>query len=334
MSKKAVTSGEEETTELETDATASESATTDETKVEESVVDGDEPEEGAETNAGTDDGDDSAGDAGDTGAGETEGEKAEDDDAEEEEVEDEVLVSIGEEAPPPVEQTRAPAWVRELRKSNREIARENRELKARLDAQQRTETKPPVTLGAKPKLEEHDYDTDKFETALSDWYERKRAADLEAEKAQAQVKAQEDAWKATLEGYGKAKAALKVRDFEDAEAAAQQFLDVTQQGILVQGAENPALVIYALGKNPKKLKELSSIKDPVKYAFAVAKLEKELKVTKRKAAPPPERVVTGTGPASGSIDSTLERLRADAAKTGDFSKVHKYKQDKKSAAKK
>ncbi len=340
MSKKAVTSGEEKTTGLDADANAaSDPATPDERDdAEDSAADGDEPEEqeGAETNSGADadDGDDSAGDAGDTGAGETEGEKAEDDDAEEEEVEDEVLVSIGEEAPPPVEQTRAPAWVRELRKSNREIARENRELKARLDAQQRTETKPPVTLGAKPKLEEHDYDTDKFETALSDWYERKRAADLEAEKAQAQVKAQEDAWKATLEGYGKAKAELKVRDFEDAEAAAQHFLDVTQQGILVQGAENPALVIYALGKNPKKLKELSSIKDPVKYAFAVAKLEKELKVTKRKAAPPPERVVTGTGPASGSIDSTLERLRADAAKTGDFSKVHKYKQDKKSAAKK
>jgi hypothetical protein len=56
---------------------------------------------------------------------------------------------------------------------------------------------------------------------------------------------------------------------------------------MLQGADNPALVVYALGKNPKKAKELSEIKDPVKFAFAVAKLEKELKVTNRRAAPHP-----------------------------------------------
>jgi hypothetical protein len=119
-----------------------------------------------------------------------------------------------------------------------------------------------------------------------------------------------------------------VRDFEDAEATAQELFDVTQQGIVVQGADNPALVIYALGKNPKKAQEIASIKDPVKFAFAVAKLEKELKVTNRKAAPPPERTIQGTGRVSGSVDSTLERLRAEALKTGDMTKVVAYKRQK------
>jgi hypothetical protein len=53
-----------------------------------------------------------------------------------------------------------------------------------------------------------------------------------------------------------------------------------------------------------------------------------LKVTNRKAAPPPEKTVQGTGRVTGSVDSTLDRLRADAEKSGDYSKVFAYKQQK------
>lgn len=245
---------------------------------------------------------------------------------------EEVIVSIGEEAPPPEEQTHAPEWVRELRKTNRELQRQNRELQGKLQSTAQTETKP-VVLGKKPSLEEHDYDADKFEAALADWFERKRQADEAAAKQEAEVMNQQKAWQAKLDGYGKAKAELRVKDFEDAEAVAQELFNITQQGVVLQGADNPALVIYALGKNPKKAKELSDIKDPVKFAFAVAKLEKELKVTNRKAAPPPERIVSGTGRVSGAVDSTLERLREEAARTGNMTKVIQYKRQKQAASK-
>lgn len=246
---------------------------------------------------------------------------------------DEVIVSIGEEAPPPEEQTHAPEWVRELRKTNRELQRQNRELQGKLQSTAQTETKP-VVLGKKPSLEDHDYDADKFEAALADWFERKRQADEAAAKQEAEVMNQQKAWQAKLDGYGKAKAELRVKDFEDAEAVAQELFNITQQGVVLQGADNPALVIYALGKNPKKAKELSDIKDPVKFAFAVAKLEKELKVTNRKAAPPPERIVSGTGRVSGAVDSTLERLREEAARTGNLTKVIQYKAQKRAASSK
>jgi hypothetical protein len=150
--------------------------------------------------------------------------------------------------------------------------------------------------------------------------------ELEA-KRQAEVMNQQREWQSKLDTYGKAKNSLKVPDYDEAEEAVQQSLDVTQQGIIVQGADNPALVVYALGKNPRKAQELSDIKDPVKFAFAVAKLEKELKVTK-KAAPPPETTVKGTARVSGSVDSTLDRLREKAAKTGDYTEVIRYKQSK------
>ncbi|CAK0739417.1 hypothetical protein CCP3SC1AL1_1030004 [Gammaproteobacteria bacterium] len=261
------------------------------------------------------------------------GDQGEDQSTEDNEGEpDEVIVSIGEEAPPPEEQTHAPEWVRELRKTNRELQRQNRELQGKLQSTAQTETKP-VVLGKKPSLEEHDYDADKFEAALADWFERKRQADESNAKQEAEVMTQQKAWQAKLDGYGKAKAELRVKDFEDAEAVAQELFNITQQGVVLQGADNPALVIYALGKNPKKAKELSDIKDPVKFAFAVAKLEKELKVTNRRAAPPPERIVSGTGRVSGAVDSTLERLREEAARTGNMTKVIQYKQQKRAASK-
>ena len=241
---------------------------------------------------------------------------------------DEVVVSIGEEAPPPEEHQQAPEWVRELRKQHRELQRKNRELEEQLQA--KTETKP-VKLGAKPTLEDYDYDAGKYEAALTDWFEQKRLADAEAEESRKAEEAQKQAWQEKLDRYGKEKSELKVRDYEDAESVAQELFSVTQQGIVLQGADSPALVIYALGKNPKKAKEIADITDPVKFAFAVAKLEKDLKVSTRKPVPPPERKVSGTAPVSGSVDSTLEKLRSEAEKTGDYTKVIQYKRQKKEA---
>jgi hypothetical protein len=244
------------------------------------------------------------------------------------EVEEEVIVSIGEEEPQQQEEpAHAPEWVRELRKTNRELQRQNRELQGRLQATP-SEIKP-VVIGNKPKLEDHDYDAEKYEEALSNWFERKRKNDDVNAKQDAEVQNQNRAWQSKLDSYTKAKAELRVKDYEDAEAVAQELFSVTQQGVMLQGADNPALVIYALGRNPKKAKELAEIKDPVKFAFAVAKLEKDMKVTNRKQAPAPERVVTGTGRSSGAVDSQLERLREEAARTGNMTKVIAYKRQKK-----
>ncbi|MCA2929273.1 MAG: hypothetical protein IM336_01690 [Microcystis sp. M018S1] len=240
---------------------------------------------------------------------------------------DEVVVSIGEESPPQEEKEPAPEWVRELRKSYRELQREKRELEARLTTSQKAEEKP-LSLGAKPTLEQFDYDAEQFEGALEQWYENKRKVQEQdnAKKAE-QQKAEQD-WQNTLKNYGSLKSQLKVKDYDDAEHVVLESLNETKQGIILHGAKNPALVVYALGKNPQKVKELASIDDPVKFAIAIGGLEKELKVTSRKTAspPPPESKVRGSAPISGAVDSTLERLREEAARSGDHSKVFAYKQ--------
>ena len=249
------------------------------------------------------------------------------------EEEEDVVVSINGEAPDPEteDDDRAPGWVRDLRKEYRNEKRRAKELEQKIERLERGAAPSSQPLGSKPTLEGADYDTERYETELASWYEKKRTHDDQQNVVQSQQKAVQKEWETKLESYHSSKAELKVKDYDFAEDVVQDNLSVMQQGMIVQGADNPALVVYALGKNPKKAKELASITDPVKFAFAVAKLETNLKVTTRKASSRPEKKISGTGRPSGSVDNTLERLRTEAEKTGDYSKVFQYKKQKKSA---
>ena len=242
-----------------------------------------------------------------------------------EEETDEIEVHIEGESPPPEEDEQvAPQWVRDVRKTNREQAKKIRELEAQLNTKPQPQA---VVVGAKPTLAACDYDEDRFDAELTQWHERKRTADAEEQRKRDEATNAQKAWQTKLDDYSKQKSTLKVRDFEDAEAQAQEVLSVTQQGIILSGADAPAMLVYALGKNPKKAKELASISDPVKFAVAIGKLETQLKATPRKAAPLPESAVKGSGRAVNN--QTLERLEAEAMKSGDRSKVIAYKKQMK-----
>lgn len=243
--------------------------------------------------------------------------------------ETELVVSIGNEEPTPEpEPQQAPEWVKELRKQNREQQKRIRELERSMQApaaQGETNTAPPK----KPTLADVDYDTGAYEAKLDGWYKAKAEYDRQANERQRAQEAVKGAWEAKISGYNTAKAELKARDFDDAEAVIADTLSVTQQGIILDGAEKPALLIYALGKNPKKAAELAAITNPVAFAAAIGRLEASLKVTQRKPSAQPEQLVSGNAPKSGSVDNTLERLREEAAKTGDLSKVMAYKRQQK-----
>lgn len=250
--------------------------------------------------------------------------EAEDEQGEsEEQSEEDLQVQIGDEEPPPQEQEEAPQWVKDLRKQQRELIKENRELKRNLQTGQPAQQKP--ALPERPKLADFDYDEDKHQAALDGWYAKK----LEIDQFEAtQRRAAEDAQRQVDEvrkAYQTKASSLKVPDYKAAEEEVIATLSEAQQGLILGGADNPPLLVYALGKNPKRLSELAAIKDPVKFAFAAAKLEKDLKVSNRKNdKPAPETTVKSSGPVV-SGNATLERLRAEAQKTGDMSKVMAYK---------
>lgn len=254
-------------------------------------------------------------------------------DGEEPEADDddsEIVVSLDGEAPSPeeVEQREsAPEWVKDLRKRQRELERENRELKAKVSAASGAENAPPVLM-KKPKLDDDgiDYDTEKYEAELEKWHEKKREVEAFEREREKESESHKKSWDAKLSSYNDAKGKIKVSDFDDAEEEVLGNLSNTQQGIIISACDNPAMVVYALGKNPNRLKEISSIKDPIQFAVTISKLENSMKVTKKSSSVAPEKTVSGsTGRPVGTADKNLDRLRAEAEKTGDYTKVTQYK---------
>lgn len=277
---------------------------------------------------------------------ETQADEAHDDEAEEgqdegaeadeggESGDGEVVVQIGEEeAPTSEEQQPAPEWVKDLRKRQRELAKENADLKARLSAGN-TPAKGKPELPPKPKLADFDYDEEKYDQARDEWDRKKRAVDAWEADQEAQAKQAQEAVRKVHENYATSKKALKVSDFQDAEDEVLSVFSEVQQNIVLQGAKNPAAMVYALGRTPAKLKELASKKDPLEFAWAAAQLEKEIKVSKRTSTKPaPDTPLRGTSAAQGSSKAQLERLEAEAARTGDRTKVVAYKRQMKQAGK-
>lgn len=237
----------------------------------------------------------------------------------------EVVVTIGEESPPPEDsENRAPDWVRDLRKSHREAQRKLAEAEAEL--QRLKGGNAPQDVGQKPTLAGCDYDDERFERELLAWNDRKAKAEQAQQAAARQQQEAQQQWQNTLNRYGKAKAELRVRDFDVAEMAVEQDLDRTQMGVILHSAKAPELVVYALGKSDAKRKEIAAIRDPLLFARAIWELESQVKVTQRTpAAPPPERVVKSTVAGAAAVDNTLERLREEALKSGDITKLNAYK---------
>lgn len=241
---------------------------------------------------------------------------------------DEVLVTIGE---PPSESTddslqHETEALRNLRKAHRDQTTRIRELERQVKAGGSKGAE--VELGPKPRMADPgiDFDEETFEKRLDEWKQRKQLQDDRQRQTQDAQKQADVAWQERQAAYGTQKGALKVKDFEDAEGNAFEALTEVQRAVILHGAENAAHVVYALGKNPAELKRIAAITEPVKFAFAIAKLEDKVKVTPKKTAPPPERVVKGSAKVSaGSVDKRLEALRAEAQRTGDLGPVMAYK---------
>lgn len=254
----------------------------------------------------------------------TEQVESEEQEAETQEAHDdgEVEITLGDAAAPAAEEeAQAPEWVRELRRENRDL---KRQLRANTGTQQADADAP--TVGERPKLADYDYDEDKHAEALDKWIaDRKKVDDYQAEK-QREQEAAETERKQVHTAYQDSAKKLRVSDFRESEAEVMDVLTVQQQGIILAGAENAAQLVYVLGKYPDKLKELASVKNPVKFAFAVAKLERDVKVSPKTKPAPEGGSIGGSGtPKSGGSNTALERLRAEAEKTGDYTKVLAYK---------
>jgi hypothetical protein len=256
---------------------------------------------------------------------EIEGEKPEVEEAEEQaETEadaDETVISFGDEAAPASDDDAAPEWVRDVRKRNRELERENAALK-------KAQASPvKIEMGPRPTLESCEYDEDRFADATETWLKQKAEAGQAETQALKAAENAQAAWQAEVAEYGQRKAKLERPDFDEVEDEVTSRLNHVQQAIIVKGKNHfdPAAMIYALGKNPQKLASLAAIEDPVEFAFVVAKLGGQLKVSTRRKAPEPEGTLRGSASLSASTDAHLARLEREAERTGDRTKIVQYR---------
>jgi hypothetical protein len=228
--------------------------------------------------------------------------------------EDEVEITFGDEA--------APASRGDSSDLVKHLRAQIRELQRRPAAEAAAQV---IEVGDKPTLEGCDFDGDKFEKELDSWKERKATAEHAQANAQKEADAVNARFQEQLANFNTRKGQLKVPDYEAAEAATFADLNIVQQAVIVKAAQDPAKVIYALGRHPAKRAQIAAIQDPIEQAAAIARLEGTLKVTTRKATTEPDRPVRGSGQLSVRTDKTLERLEKEAERTNDRTAVVRYK---------
>lgn len=238
---------------------------------------------------------------------------------------DNLVVAFDGEEPEQEENEPAPQWVKELRKTNKELSKRNKELEERLNGLAKVDVDQQV---AKPTMEECEYDEEIYERRFAEYLKAKEKREAKVREQEDAARKEKEAWDNKLIAYSEKKQTIKAKDFDEAEERIQGTFRPDQLGIVIHACDNPPLMVYALGKNPKLAKSLSEETDLVQFAFKIAKLEAKLKVVDRKAPPPPEAKIRSSGVASGAVDLTEERLRDEALRTGDLTKLTNYLQDK------
>ncbi|MDK0482206.1 phage capsid protein [Salmonella enterica] len=197
----------------------------------------------------------------------------------------------------------APQWVKDLRKGFKETQKENRELRRQLEEalakpaeQQPTQTQTDA-IPPKPTLESCDYDEQAFETALTDWHEKKSRAEQQKQQQQRQQQEVIQRFKQRLEKHNERSTRLPVKDYRETEEIVRRELPAIQQEILIHAAdEGSELIAYALGKNQQLRQRVAAETDPIRAAFLLGQISKQVSLApKPKKAPKPEPEVRGGG---------------------------------------
>lgn len=217
----------------------------------------------------------------------------------------------------------APDLPKRLRDEIKKRDRENAQLRKRLSEVDRPSA---VEVGDRPTRDQFDWDDDAYDKAIDDWNERRLTAQRQTEQPDdIQAEAQQDVQRLT----GGIQA-LTYADAAEVTPAAMDALTAEQQFVIASAAKEPAKLIYALGKNPERLKALQDIKNPVKFIAEVARMETQM-TTKTRTPPAPENIRRGDAKPSVASDKEEARLEREAQASGDRTALIRYRREKKAA---
>lgn len=212
----------------------------------------------------------------------------------------------------------APEWVKRVREENRELKRQLKQRESQQFEQQ--------VLREKPTLDDHDYDSDAFEQDYAQWLTEKQQVDAQVHAERQKYQQYHERYKADVDAI-KAKAP----DYDEVELSVVDVLSEQKQGLLQMLVDNPAKVVYALGKNsPAQLERLSKL-DDIQFAKQIVLMEQQMSSkTKSRNQNKPKPKTHELEGAAGGADTRLAKLEAEADRTGDRSKVAAYKKQMKS----
>lgn len=212
----------------------------------------------------------------------------------------------------------APEWVKKVREENRELKRQLKQRESQQFEQQ--------VLREKPTLDDHDYDSDAFEQDYAQWLTEKQQVDAQVHAERQKYQQYHERYKADVDAI-KAKAP----DYDEVELSVVDVLSEQKQGLLQMLVDNPAKVVYALGKNsPAQLDRLSKL-DDIQFAKQIVLMEMQMSSkTKSRNQNKPKPKTHELEGAAGGADTRLAKLEAEADRTGDRSKVAAYKKQLKS----
>lgn len=239
-----------------------------------------------------------------TDTGQTDGEVAED--------EAEQDFDFGDEGAAPAQES---SVIRDLRKANRELAKTIRQY-------ERGNQPQAIEIGPKPTLASCDYDEERFEAELDNWKAIKAQADRAEQEAEQRAEAERKAWEGIRTSYEADKASLKVSNYADAEEEVFAALSEQHQALLMKSGKGAALVV-ALHRNPDRLQELSEM-NLADAAMMIGELRGKVQMKTRQTATP-ERRVTGNAGFAGGSGKQLARLEKEAERTGDRTKLIRYR---------
>lgn len=236
-----------------------------------------------------------------------------------------VVQNTGEQAPPaepeekPEEVTPELAAKREGRRFERKLDkayRQRAEAQARAEilekqlAEARQQTAPSKPAEGEPRLEQFDYDPEKYATAKAEYAKTQAGKELEAKQRAESGKAERQrlmsAWEEKVE-----RADDKYEDFATVVGDLQPNSPFVAA---IMEAENGEDIAYHLGKNPKEAQRIAQL-GPLAQAREIGKLEAKLlaKPVEPKApsrAPAPITPLTGASPVTSDAPSETDDMRS------------------------
>ncbi|MFK3699419.1 scaffolding protein [Serratia ureilytica] len=247
--------------------------------------------------------------------------ESEDDDEEEFYFGDEMLGS------PSSEEGADHGLVKHLRGTIKEKERELKELRrlSQQQPQQQVINQPPQM----PKLSDEgiDYDEEIFQKKLDQWSKDSAQYQIQQQAKSRQEQQQKELYQQKLTSYQQRAKSVKVAGYQDAEQLVMDEVPVEIQNAILFEAEKPEMVVLALGRNAELRRELASATNPIAVGRLIERIESKAKTMpkpKSTAATVPE--VKG---GNGAVINNLDKLKAKALETGDWSPYFAAKRSKK-----